>query len=107
MKNSQKIKEMTGIAILGAVVAVAQLFIYIPVGEFTITFALVPIVVAAIIYGPKGGVFCGLVMGMIVLFTDAALFLGINPIATVFACLLKSSCAGLFINDIKNDVQTK
>ena len=96
-KNSRLIKEMAGIAILGALVAVTQLFIYIPVGEFTITFALVPIVVAAIIYGPKGGAFCGFVMGLIVLLTNATLFLSINPTATVFACLLKSGCAGLLV----------
>ena len=105
-KNSQMIKEMTGIAILGALVAILQLFIYIPIGEFTITFALIPIVVAAIIYGPKGGAFCGFVMGLIVILTNAGAFLAINPVATVFSCILKSSLAGLlagyFYKWIKN-----
>ena len=106
-KNSQLIKEMTGIAILGALVAILQLFIYIPIGKFTITFALIPIVVAAIIYGPKGGAFCGLVMGIVVLFTNAADFLSINPVATVFACILKSSIAGILAGYIYKWIKNK
>ena len=106
-KNSQLIKEMTGIAILGALVAILQLFIYIPIGKFTITFALIPIVVAAIIYGPKGGAFCGLVMGIVVLFTNAVDFLSINPVATVFACILKSSIAGILAGYIYKWIKNK
>ena len=94
--NNLKIKRMVGIASLAAIVAVLQLLsLVIKFGEFSITLALIPLVVGAILYGVTGGAILGLVMGFIVLLTNANAFLVVNPIATVVLCLVKSSLAGV------------
>ena len=94
MNRSKKIKELVGLGVLGALVAGLQM-IKIPLGQFSITLSLVPVVVGAILYGPKGGAFLGFIMGVVVLFVDAAMFYAINPIGTIITVLLKSSVAGL------------
>ena len=94
-KNSQKIKEMVAISSLGAIVAVLQyISMFIKFGPFNITLALTPIVVGAIIYGPKAGGILGFIMGLVVLLTNSEAFFVVNPIATIFLCILKSTVAG-------------
>lgn len=96
MKNSQKIKEMVTIAFLGAIVAVLQyVSMFIKFGPFNITLALTPIVVGAIIYGPKAGGILGFIMGVVVLATNSEAFFIVNPIATIFVCIAKSTVAGI------------
>ena len=93
MKKSLEIKRMMALGILGGLVAALSM-IKIPLGQFSITLALIPLVVGAILYGPKGGSFLGFVMGFVVLFVDAAYFYGINPIGTIITVLVKSTAAG-------------
>ena len=96
MKNSIMIKRMVGIASLAAVVAVLQvLSLFIKFGTFSITLALVPLVVGAILYGVSGGAILGFVMGFIVLLTNSEAFFVINPFATIVLCILKSTLAGM------------
>ena len=97
MKNSQKIKQMAGLSLLSALVVVLQLVSnYIQIGSVSITLALIPIVVGAIIYGPKGGFILGLILGVIVCVSPStALFLQFSFVGTVTVCLLKSAVAGL------------
>ena len=96
MKNSLRIKRMVGIASLAAVVAVLQvLSLFIKFGEISITLALIPLVVGAILYGVSGGAILGFVMGFIVLVTNAEAFYVINPVATIILCLVKSTAAGI------------
>ncbi len=87
------IKQMVTLSILGGLVAILSL-IKIPLGQFSITFALIPLVVGAILFGPKGGAFLGLIMGIVILFVDAAYFFAFNPFGTIVTVLLKSTCAG-------------
>ena len=95
-KNSQKIKEMVAISSLGAIVAVLQyISMFIKFGPFNITLALTPIVVGAIIFGPKAGGILGFIMGLVVLLTNSEAFFVVNPIATIFLCILKSTVAGI------------
>ncbi len=95
MKNSFRIKKMVGVAILTALVVVLQLLsLVIKFGPFSATLALVPIVLGAILYGPGVGLFLGFAMGLVTLF-DAAAFMAVDVVATVFVCLLKASMAGL------------
>ena len=106
-KNSQKIKEMVVIASLGAIVAVLQyISMFIKFGPFNITLALTPVVVGAIIYGPKAGGILGAIMGLVVLLTNSEAFFVVNPIATIFVCIAKSMVAGIvagcFYKYIKN-----
>lgn len=95
MKNT---KQMVGIALLTAIVAVLQLTpSSIKVGVFTFSFVLIPIVVGAALYGYKAGAWLGLVFGAAVLISgDASLFLGINVAGTIITVLLKGLLAGLF-----------
>ena len=98
MKNSLKIKRMVGIAILSAIVIVLQVLSnYIQIGALSITLALIPIAVGAILYGPIAGAILGLFMGLIVLTAPStqAYFFVNNPAATIFLCLLKTGLAGL------------
>lgn len=96
--NSLKIKRMVGLSSLAAIVVVLQLFSnYVQLGPVSITLALIPIVVGAIIYGPKGGFVLGLIHGAIVCTAPATigLFMPVTFFGTIIVCLLKSSIAGL------------
>ena len=98
MKNSIKIKRMVGIAILSAIVIVLQVLSnYVQIGAISITLALIPIAVGAILYGPTAGAILGVLMGLIVLTAPStqAYFFVNNPAATIFLCLLKTGIAGL------------
>ena len=98
MTNSKKIKKLVGIATLTALVVGLQfLSNYVTFGPVAITLALIPIAVGAILYGPVIGFFLGAVMGVVVLAAPStqAVFMPINPAATIFLCILKTGIAGL------------
>lgn len=83
------------LGLLTALIVVLQgLAIGIKFGIFSITLTLVPIIVGAALYGWKAGAWLGGVFGVVVLFTDAGLFLAINPAGTVVTVLLKGVLAG-------------
>ena len=95
--NSEKIHKMVGTGVLTAVVIVVYLLTMgISVGPFNITFALIPIVVGAALYGWVTGGWLGLVFGAMVLFTGGAnAFLVINVPGTIITVLVKGAAAGL------------
>lgn len=95
--NSFKIKRMVGIASLTALIVVLQFISnYIQFGSVSITLALIPMVVGAIIYGPLVGFILGLIMGFIILLAPStALFWNYNAIMTILLCLFKTGLAGL------------
>lgn len=97
MNNSLKIKKLVGIASLAAIVVVLQLMgNYITIGTISITLALIPIVVGAIIYGPLVGFGLGALMGIVVITAPSTQgFLNVNPFVTIVLCILKSGIAGL------------
>ena len=98
MKNRAQTKKLVGMASLIAIIVVLQLMSnYISFGSVSITLALIPIVVGAIIYGPKAGFILGLFMGgmAIVAPSTLAVFMPHNPWATIILCLLKAGAAGL------------
>lgn len=96
-KNSQLIKKLVGLATLTAIVIVLQYFSgYMVIGSISITLALLPIAMGAILYGPLAGFFLGAVMGIIVLIDKGThVFLNINVFATIVICIFKSGLAGL------------
>ena len=107
--NSKKTKKMVGIATLSAIVVVLQLIAnYIPgPGGVSITLALIPLVIGSIIYGATGGAILGVIMGGIILTAPStSSFLNVNPVVTVFLCLIKTGAAGaisgLVFNLFKN-----
>ena len=98
MTNSQKIKKLVGIATLTALVVGLQfLSNYVSFGSISITLALIPIAMGAILYGPVIGFFLGAVMGGIVIVgpDTLAVFMPVNPAATIILCILKTGLAGL------------
>ena len=101
--NKEHIQRLVGTAILAAIVIVLQTFLVIPLGPFTVTLTLVPIMLGAILFGPSAGAFLGGVFGITVsvqVVTGAAgifsyMMFEQNPVLTIFICLLKGIVAGL------------
>ena len=102
-QKKQKLSQLVGTAILAALVVVLQTFVVIPIGIFFITLTLVPIIIGAILYGPRAGAFLGAVFGVTVavqVITGAAGVLSFMmferlPAVTLILCILKGAVAGL------------
>lgn len=95
-KMNNKTKVVVGVGLLTAIVVVLQvLAVLFPVGIFTITLSLVPMLVGAALYGPWAGAWLGFVFGFVVLLTNASAFMAVNPAGTIATCLLKGILAGL------------
>lgn len=97
MNNTLKIRRLVGIAVLLALVVVLQLISnYITFGPISITLALIPLTMGAILYGPLVGLFLGLVMGaLIIVAPSTQVFLSFNIWYTILLCLVKTGLAGL------------
>ncbi|MCH5180525.1 MAG: ECF transporter S component [Erysipelotrichales bacterium] len=95
MNKQQKIRQIAGIAVLSALTIILTIVSnYIIIGGISINLSLIPIVLAAIIFGPYAGFFVGLINGGFVMLSAQAFF-AVSPIGTVIVCLLKTSVAGL------------
>ena len=106
--RSTKVSAMVGLGLLTAIVVVLQaLSVSIRFGVFNITLVLVPIIVGAALYGAYAGAWLGLVFGVVVLFTDAGVFLAVSVPGTIFTCLLKGALAGLVAGLIYKSVSKK
>ena len=92
-----KTKNMVGVALFTAIVVVLQFLgggIRVG-GMFSISLVLVPIVVGAAVYGWQAGAWLGFAFGVAVLLSgDAAAFLVIDFMATIFVVLLKGTACG-------------
>lgn len=88
---------MVGVGLFTAIVVVLQfLGGGIKFGMFSISLVLVPIVVGSAVYGWKAGAWLGFAFGAAVLLSgDAALFLAVDPLATVLVVLVKGIVCGL------------
>lgn len=103
-KSALRTQRLAILGVLAALVVVLAVAGAIPVGTFTITLTLVPIVVGAILYGWQGGALLGTIFGVIVaiqVVTGAAgafstAMLEYAPAVTVLTCILKGTAAGLF-----------
>ncbi len=101
-KSKFNTRKLVGAAVLAAIVVVLQLVVSgIRIGPFTITLALLPIIVGAIVYGPVTGAALGAVFGLVVCYTvvtglDQGGFLMFqqNPVVTLLVCVAKSTVAG-------------
>lgn len=96
MKN-EKVRNLVGIAILSAVVVILQMLgSFIHFGPASVSLVLVPIVVGAAMYGPKGGTILGAVFSIVVLLQpDTSFFYGIDFFGTVVTVLVKGILCGL------------
>ena len=97
MKINERIKMLVGTALLTAIVVVLQFLSgYIKFGPFSITLALIPIAIGAILYGPLSGMWLGMTLGAVILFTGGGEpFFSFKPFITIVLCLAKTGIAGL------------
>ena len=102
--KKKNVLKLVQLALLTAIVIAFQLmgsFIHITPNT-SISLVLIPIVIGAIIIGPLGGAFLGLVFGAITLWAGISgtdpftqLLFNAQPIATALICLGKATLAGL------------
>ena len=101
---NKSVRKMVGIALLMALIIVLQIVggMIPPVGGFSISLVLIPIVVGAAIYGPGAGAFLGGVFGLIVTIncvngTDigGAMVFQANPALCIAVVMAKGILAGL------------
>jgi len=101
MKN---IKRMAGIALLMGMVVVMQMLggIIPPVGGFSISLVLIPIVLGAAVYGPAAGALLGATFGIIVFVNcvtgadpGGAMVFQANPVLCFVVVMGKGTLAGL------------
>ncbi len=100
MENISNIKSRTKklvlLAIFTATVVVLQMLgQFIRFGMFSVSLVLVPLVVGSAMCGPLAGAWLGGVFGVVVLFTDSAMFMQVNPVGTIITVMLKGICCGL------------
>jgi uncharacterized membrane protein len=95
-------KQITGIAVLLALVVVLQVALgSITIGAVTLNFTLIPIVLGGILFGSVAGLILGLACGVVVLIQVMlggspfyTLIWANDPVVTTLTCLVKSSVAG-------------
>ncbi len=100
---SKNIIRMVQVAMLAAIIVVLQLLSYvIKIGTFNLSLVLIPIVVGAILYGPKTGAFLGGVFGVVVtvccvtgMDAGGAILWNASPVLTAAICVAKGALAGL------------
>ena len=101
--SSGKIRRMTGISILLAVVVVLTLLgNFVRFGPFPITLALAPIIIGAAVYGAPAGAILGFAFSFVVFITGimgwdggtVMLLMSVAPVACVLVCLAKGTLAG-------------
>lgn len=105
MKNrNQKILRMVGIALLMALIVVLQALsgIIPPVGGFSISLVLIPIVLGSAVYGPGAGALLGATFGIVVFIncvtgTDpgGAMVFQANPVLCFLVVMAKGILCGL------------
>ena len=95
--RSASVHKLTGMAMLAAIVVVLQLLgSFIKVGPVSVSLVLVPIAVAAALYGPVAGAVIGGIFSVVVLLQpDTAFFYGLSAMGTVVTVLCKGVLAGL------------
>ena len=100
---NKNVRKMVGISLLIALVIVLQFVggMIPPVGGFSISLVLIPIVMGAAMYGPAAGMLLGAVFGIIVTIncingTDigGAMVFQANPLLCVVVVLAKGTLAG-------------
>lgn len=101
---NKQTKKMVGIALLMAMVVVMQFIggMIPPIGGFTISLVLIPIVVGAAVYGPGAGAILGAAFGVIVFINcvtgadpGGAMVFQANPVLCFLVVMGKGTLAGL------------
>ncbi|MBQ6990804.1 MAG: ECF transporter S component [Clostridia bacterium] len=117
MKNrNQKILRMVGIALLMALVVVMQALsgMIPPVGGFSISLVLIPIVLGAAVYGPGAGALLGATFGAVVFINcvtgadpGGAMVFQASPVLCFLVVMAKGILCGLASGAVYNLFKTK
>lgn len=102
INNKTNVHRLTGLAILTAIIIALQIFTtYVRFGPFSITLALIPIVVGAAMYGAGAGAYLGAVFSIVVILMcvfgadiGGAMVWNANPFMCFVLCMLKGTAAG-------------
>ena len=107
--RSRSIRRLTGMAMLSAIVVVLQLVgSFIRLGPVSVSLVLVPIAVAAALYGPAAGAVVGGVFSVVVLLQpDTAFFYNLSMAGTVVTVLFKGILAGLLAGLVYRAMEEK
>lgn len=109
IKNSgaQKldVKRLTVLAMLAAVIVLMAFtpIGYLKVGAVSITFIMIPVVIGAVVTGPRGGALLGAVFGITSfiqcfgLDTFGTAMMSINPVFTFLLCMVPRVLMGLLV----------
>jgi uncharacterized membrane protein len=100
--GKNNVNRLTGMAILFATVVVLQMVAsFIKFGPFSVTLALIPIIIGAAMYGRRAGALLGGAFGAIVLVmcingvdVGGHMLWAASPVITALLCLLKGIAAG-------------
>ena len=103
MRASAKTQRLTGLALFTGIIVVLQIVCtFVKFGPFTLTLAMVPIVVGAAVYGPKAGAYLGGVFGLVVVVASVTgadpggyTFFTARPFVTIVLIMVKGIMAGL------------
>ena len=119
MRTNKRIELIVGTAVLAAVLIVLQTLVSaIKIGPFAITLSIIPIILGAVMYGPKSSTILGAVFGVVVSASvisgadvGGAMMFQKNPLMTIAICMLKAIVAGyvagLIASTLANKGQTK
>ena len=104
MKIEQKVMDLSLAGIFTAVIfvmAAVPFLGYIPLGFMNATIIHVPVIIGALILGPRYGAWLGFVFGAVVLVAciagadqGGAILWNLNPLVTAALCLVKGAAAG-------------
>lgn len=103
-RQNERIMKMVGIAFMMALVVVMQSITSIipPIGGFSISLVLIPIVLGAAVYGPGAGALLGATFGVIVYINcvtgadpGGAMVFQANPVVCFLVVIAKGTLAGL------------
>ena len=109
MKKFLQTKAIVTTGLLLALMIVLQTIgNYLQIGPANINLSLVPVVLAGILCGPISAAILGFFNGIMAVLSPStiAIFMPINPVATVLVCLLKCTLAGV-ISSLVYELLTK
>ena len=100
--QGKNLNRLTGTALLCAIVVTLQVVAsFVKFGPFSITLALIPIIVGAAMYGPRAGAVLGGTFGVVTLIMSingvdvgAHILWAAKPAVTAILCVLKGALAG-------------
>lgn len=103
MSNTKKlVRDVSFIGMFGAVIIVLQLLSYVvKIGAFNLSLVLIPLVLAAYLFGPKTGAILGGIFGLTVtvccftgMDSGGYILISASPVLTTAVCMVKGVAAG-------------